>query len=178
MKRKVLATSIEDLTALDEAAIEYRRLAAKVASTRLKIEKKIADIQAEFAAELNADIDAMADVFADIQSWAILNKEERFSDAKSMQAAGATIGFRKSPPSIKQMRGVKADHSIERLRGLAGDKYVRTIEEINKEALLADQKELGATFFTKAGLVVDQDEKFFVDPGSAVLDAQSQPVNV
>lgn len=174
--KKATRTTIIEQAQLEQQALEFRRLAAKIARARLAAEKRIAEIGAAMEQEIAADVTAASEVFDNIQSWAVLHKDEMFSALKSMDVAGARIGFRTTPPSIKQVRGVKAEHSLAKLKALKGDKYVRTIEEIDKEALLADQKELGPAFFASAGLYVHQDEKFFLDPLSDVLDPQVETV--
>jgi phage host-nuclease inhibitor protein Gam len=174
--KKMPTTTIVEKAQLDQATLEYRRLAAKLARATLAKEKKIAELEAEHAAAVAEDVTALQALFDDVQSWAVLNREAHFQDAKSMYASGAVIGFRSTPPAIKQVRGVKAEHSLVRLKSLAADKYVRTVEEINKEALLTDRLDLGPAFFASAGLYVHQDEKFFIDPVSDVLDPKSQNV--
>lgn len=174
--RKKNGTTIIDQAMLESQALEYRRLAARIARARLAAEKRIAEIGAALEQEIAGDVTAASEVFDNIQSWAVLHKDEAFKDTKSMDVAGARIGFRTTPPSIKQVRGVKAEHSLAKLKVLKGDQYVRTIEEIDKESLLADQKELGPAFFASCGIYVHQDEKFYVDPLSDVLDAQAETV--
>jgi len=176
MKKTPITTIIEQAQ-LDKTVLEYRRLLAKLARARLAAERQIADINAALENETDADVKAAAAIFENVQSWAVLNKDEKFSALKSMEVAGAKIGFRTTPPSIKQVRGVKAEHSLSKLKILSGDRYVRTVEEINKEALLADQKELGPAYFSSVGLYVHQDEKFFVDLLSDVLEQTTETIN-
>jgi phage host-nuclease inhibitor protein Gam len=172
-------TTITEKSELDKESQEYRRLHSKIARARLAAERKIAEINAELDKETAEDVTAAAAIFDNIQSWAVLNKDAQFPEGrKSMEVAGAKIGFRTTPPSIKQVRGVKAEHSLAKLKLLSGDSYVRTVEEINKESLLADQKILGPAYFASAGLYVHQDEKFFLDPLSDVLNAQVETVTL
>ena len=75
----------------------------------------------------------------------------------------AKIGFRKDPPSIKTLSGVTLAVLVERLKKNNLTDYIRTVEEPNKELLLADRDKEIAAMFPELGIKVAQDEKFFVE---------------
>ena len=139
----------------------------------LKIEanghkQKIDEATAAAAAIHDAPIAAalaQIDVKTDqLEAWAIANPEA-FAGKKTLEMIRGTISFRKGNPSVKQVRGVSVESTLE-LLDKDGGEYVRTTTEIDKEGILKayadallDDEELAAY-----GLKIVQSEKFHVDP--------------
>jgi len=97
-------------------------------------------------------------------TWAKANPSE-FGDKRSIEFLHGTIGYRKGNPSVTQLRGHTVDETIETLK-IDAPEFIRTKEEIDKEAILAaDAKgELEAGELADYGLQISQTEKFYVEP--------------
>ena len=88
---------------------------------------------------------------------------------KSADLGTGTIGWRLRPPRVSVPRDVAG--LIERLKGLGLGRFVRTREEIDKEAMLAEPAAVAGVPGVKIG---SAGEDFFVEPFEAALSgAQS-----
>lgn len=83
---------------------------------------------------------------------------------KSAKLASGQIGWRTTPPRVSLK---DAESIMERIRtlGLAG-KFIRTKQEINKDALLSDPE----TASSIAGISISQTEEFFVKPDDVDIE--------
>ena len=91
--------------------------------------------------------------------FASMNRAELFSDSKTLDLGYGKIGFRMSPPSIVQERGVTAEMSLAKCRELGLTDGIRQKEELNKENLLGwPDERLGII-----GVRRQQRETFFID---------------
>ena len=91
-------------------------------------------------------------------------KDVLFVKRKSLDTTHGTLGFRTGTPKLKTLKGFTWASVTNLLQEFLPN-YVRTVTEPAKDKLLADrddeivQKSLG-----KVGLMVVQDESFFVEP--------------
>lgn len=106
--------------------------------------------------------EASADLDAEVllaQQWAEGNPQE-FADRRSIEMTHGVLGFRTGQPRLKTLKGWTWDRVKERLAS-AMPEFIRTKQEVDKEALLANR----STLDLKAlGVQSVQDETFFVDP--------------
>ena len=70
-----------------------------------------------------------------LKKWATLNKTLLFAKRKTIEYAFGIIGFRSSPAAIQQMRGISEADSIEKMQEFHYDNGIRTVLEVNKEAM-------------------------------------------
>nr|CAJ1762309.1 Mu Gam-like end protection [uncultured phage] len=99
-----------------------------------------------------------------LQVFATENKESLFSKTKSYKSAHGIFGFRTGTPKIKQLKGFTKESVLALVKAILPD-YIRTAEEVAKDRLLADRdKEEVAEKLSKCGMVVVQDETFYVEP--------------
>lgn len=98
------------------------------------------------------------------REWAEDNYEEAFGARKSIEMLHATVGWRLGNPTLKTISGWKWIHVLEELkrRGIAA--YIRIKEEINKQAIIDDRDELGASALREMGVKIEQVDEFFVEP--------------
>ncbi|MEL4300963.1 host-nuclease inhibitor Gam family protein [Shewanella xiamenensis] len=119
--------------------------------------RKIGDLQREalrLETQMNDQIAAVAEAYspqleaikkdlgvltAGVQSWCESNRDELTKGGKTKTANLITgeVSWRMRPPSVS-IRGI--DTVLENLKSLKLDRFIRTKEEINKDAILAEPK--------------------------------------
>lgn len=119
--------------------------------------RKIGDLQREalrLETQMNDQIAAVAETYspqlealkkdlgvltAGVQSWCESNRDELTKSGKTKTANLITgeVSWRMRPPSVS-IRGVET--VLENLKSLKLDRFIRTKEEINKDAILAEPK--------------------------------------
>ncbi len=124
--------------------------------------------------DLSVSIDVETEIVAE---WARAHQEDHFFKRRSMEFLHATIGFRKARARLE----LRARHTFERAayklsRLPWGKKYLRPAA-INKEAILKDRAKFEAKpeRLQQIGIVIRQDETFFIDPKEVRSDALQQP---
>jgi len=95
------------------------------------------------------------------RAWAEEHPAE-FGKHKSIEMIHGTIGWRVNTPSLKTLAGWTWDRVLEAVKKCAPS-YVRTKEDVNKQAILNDREMLGQDL-KQLGVRVVQEEDFFVDP--------------
>jgi phage host-nuclease inhibitor protein Gam len=139
---------------------EIARLKLKERLLATQMDGKLKEIRANYEgifSGLKEQIDPMVEA---LHSWAQGHPEE-FDGKKSVDLLHALVGWRINPPSLKPLKGFTWAAVLERIRNLGRRDFIRTAEELNKDALLAarDAENLKAMY-----LQVLQDEVFFVEP--------------
>jgi len=162
-KTKTTATTIKTREELEGVMGEFARTSITRGQLALAMEERLALVRQDYESRL-ADFDAELDaLFADLEAWAALNPGE-FATRRSIELVHGAIGFRTGNPALKTIKGVKWEHVLDMLKGSGlADRYVRTVEEPNKDALLADREQIGAERLATLGLRVEQTERFFAD---------------
>lgn len=121
----------------------------------------IRDKQTVELAKLQQQKDGAVEI---LQAFATENKEMLFSKTKSYKSAHGVFGFRTGTPKIKQLKGFTKESVLALVKALMPD-YVRTVEEVAKDRLLADRTGEGMEErLKKCGMEVAQDETFYVEP--------------
>lgn len=142
-----------DIAALGELQRDLQRATAAM-------NDEIANITKTYQPQLDA-LKERADLLqTGIQTWCEANRFELTSGGKVKTANLVTgeVAWRQRPPSVS-IRG--AETVIETLKRLGLAKFVRTKEEVNKEAILNEPKEVAGV----AGInVVTGVEDFIVTP--------------
>lgn len=162
-KMKRVATTIKNREDLENVMGEYAAQVLEKDRLTVQMEQEIAAVRARFEAPMAACVETGDGLFADLQAYATLHPEE-FAARKSIELLHGVIGLRTSPPSVKQMNGVKAEHSLELLfaERMA---WIRTKSEVDKERILADIASGNAKKedLAKFGLRIDQPEIFYAE---------------
>ena len=149
---------------MEEAFGKFAFADAKMQGINAKMDAEITKIR-----EKNAD--AIADwqlkkeeAFEVLHTYATENRDELFTKRKSMETAHGILGFRTGTPKLKTRKGFTWASVLQLLKEY-GPGYVRTTEEVAKDKLLADRdNEDVIEIMPKVGILVDQDETFFVEP--------------
>lgn len=126
----------------------------------------IAPITEMYAPAIDTHNQEAAALLDGIATWCEANKGDLTKDAKTVNLITGEVSWRMNPPSVAFKRGIKVDEIIAHLKQLKLAKlFVRTKEEVNKEAILAADDKTKAKL-TAAGTIkiVDDSETFSVTP--------------
>ena len=166
VKTRVKKTIITGVTSeqVEAALSEFSQADSRIQKITAEMELKITAIRDKHAEEL-AELQKKKDDSMEIlQVFATENKESLFSKTKSCKSAHGIFGFRTGTPKIKQLKGFTKESVLALVKAILPD-YIRTAEEVAKDRLLADRdKEEVADNLSKCGMVVVQDETFYVEP--------------
>ena len=133
-----------------------------------RIEAEMGDALAEcrrpFEARAQAHAAQIAALRDGVQIWCAANRDALTGGGKSKTVlfATGTVAWRLTPPRVV-LKGVDAVLAALKRRGL--DRFIRTKEEVNKEAMLAEPAAVAAI----PGVRIEQDEEFVVTPHEAAL---------
>ncbi|RHJ68454.1 host-nuclease inhibitor Gam family protein [Bacteroides thetaiotaomicron] len=165
-KTRVKKTVITGVTSeqVEAALSEFSQADSRIQKITAEMELKITAIRDKHAEEL-AELQKKKDDSMEIlQIFATENKESLFSKTKSYKSTHGIFGFRTGTPKIKQLKGFTKESVLALVKAILPD-YIRTAEEVAKDRLLADRdKEEVAEKLSKCGMVVVQDETFYVEP--------------
>lgn len=129
--------------------------------TRLETEinDQIAAITSARKEEINALKAREESLSLDIQGWCEANRAQLLKDGgKEANLVTGMVKWRCRPPSVS-IRGM--DKVLTTLRALGLSRFIRTKEEPNKEAMLADPRSVEGI----AGITIVRDvEDFIVEP--------------
>jgi phage host-nuclease inhibitor protein Gam len=113
------------------------------------------------------------DRFAGLKAWWEAGGADRIAGKKrSADLAGAKIGIRLSPKSVRLPKGTKAEAIVEWLRAIrwvSAPRFFRTKFTLDKDAIIAAWPDEPNTrkIFEGKGVIVDQADEFFIDVGPA-----------
>ena len=149
----------------EEFIAEIGRLQRQRTRIEADMNDKIAATKQAFEAQaqpLGMDIKQLS---AGLQIWAEANRVALTNNGKvkfAMLASGK-INWRMRPPKVS-LRG--KDKIIEACKRLKLTRFIRTVEEINKEAMLAEQDTAKAI----DGVTITQGEDFVITPFETELE--------
>ena len=153
-----------------EAAMNDLALAAnnrRKFITRLDAEKLASENK--YAACISECDELIAEFEAALEAWATANAAE-FGKKKSLKFASGTIGFRDGQPKLeKTSKAITWERCLEAVQHLLPN-FIRTVPEIDKEAIIAQRAEL-APILPQCGLKVIQGERFYAKPNLTDTDA-------
>lgn len=147
------------------------QLQREISTIENKMNDKLAVVKAEAeqaAAEFNRMIDAK---FKALHAWAEVHRDELLEGGgKTAHLATGDLSWRTTPPSVRVADGKVALHSLKFFKL---ERFIRTKEEIDKDAILADPK---AVLHVK-GITVTQREEFVAKPFSSEIE-RAEPAKV
>jgi len=162
-KKAKTSTTIKTREELESVLGEYASAAIARGQLTLAMDEKINLVRKDYEGRLAELDDMLQGLFEDMEAWAVLHPAE-FMPKRSIDLVHGTLGFRTGNPTLKTIKGVKWEHVLDMLKCNRMGSYVRTIEEPNKDALLADREAIGAERLQALGLRVEQAERFYADP--------------
>lgn len=137
----------------------------------LAMDQQITAIRERHEATINQCNTALEQKTELIRAWAEAHPEE-FGKAKSLDLFHALIGWRTGQPTLKTLKGWTWDAVLEAVRNLGFQKYIRTKEELNKQAMLAERDLFTEDGLRQLGLRLAQQESFFVEPKLTSLETK------
>ena len=143
---------------------DYATADAAQRALTAEMDGKLSDIREEYATRL-ADLDTeKEEAFEKLQAFATENREAHFSKRKSMETTHGTLGFRIGNPQLKPAKGMTWAGVLELLK-IKGKNYIRTVEDIAKDKLLAERETEECQIVMQAcHISVVQKETFYVEP--------------
>ena len=149
---------------MEEAFGVFAFADAKLQGINAEMDAEITKIRERNAEEIAKYQQQKDDSLEVLQTYATENRDELFSKKKSMETAHGVLGFRTGTPKLKTRKGFTWSAVLVLLKEL-NPAYVRTSDEVAKDKLLADRdNEEMPELMQKVGVMVEQDETFFVEP--------------
>lgn len=162
-EKKVVHTGVST-EQMEMAFAEFATADAKLQKINATMDVKFTEIRDRYSDEIARLTEQKDKSFDVLQAFAMENKDELFAKKKSMDSVHGTIGFRTGTPKLKTLKGFTWGAVTNMLKEFLPG-YVRTSEEPAKDKLLADRDvPEAAELFGKCGILVVQDETFFVEP--------------
>lgn len=126
---------------------------------------EIARVKARYEEDAKPFKERIEQLSKGVQLWCETHRGELTKDGKvkTHRFAAGLVRWRIDPPSVA-VRGVEV--VLEKLRALGLTQFIRTKDEVNKEAILADPEK--AAHIT--GISIRQKEKFIVQPDETELE--------
>lgn len=165
---RVKAEAIPAPQTKDQAAAaiaEIGRRQRQCARIQAAMNDKLARTKERFERAAAIHTERVKGLILGVQAWCEAHRAELTEDGKTKTAAFASgeVSWRLRPPSVT-VRG--ADDVIENLKKLGLERFVRTKEEINKEAILAETAAVEGI----KNIKIDQGEDFIVKPFETALE--------
>lgn len=127
------ADAMRDIKAIGDLQRELGRIEAD-------INDQIADLTKKAAPRIEQLRERLVELQAGVQTWCEANRVEICGKGKSANLVTGEVSWRQRPPSVSLPRAkdkVEALIQLLRAKGLTG--FVRSKDEINKDAILADK---------------------------------------
>lgn len=150
--------------AAEEAFATYAKADAEHAKITAEVELKCAQIREKYQERLSQLQSTQEAAFDTLQAFATENQAELFNKKKSLEMVHGTIGFRTGTPKLKTLKGYTWASALQLVKEFLPG-FIRSTEEIAKDKLLADREdEKVAANLGRCGILVAQDETFYVEP--------------
>lgn len=127
------ADAMRDIKTIGDLQRELGRIEAD-------INDQIADLTKKAAPRIEQLRERLVELQAGVQTWCEANRVEICGKGKSANLVTGEVSWRQRPPSVSLPRAkdkVEALIQLLRAKGLTG--FVRSKDEINKDAILADK---------------------------------------
>lgn len=161
-KAKVLAKNYQVPQSKDEADEMIKELGETrrhVARIQADMNDQLASIKEEFEKDAEPFKERGKELMSGLEDWCSANRQELTKGkVKFIQFKNGEVKWRLRPPRVA-LRGV--DAIIDNLRGLGLERFIRTKEEVNKDALLNEPDVAKGV----AGVTIGTEgEDFIVEP--------------
>lgn len=160
IKAQTFEVRYQNRDEVEIAIKEIGNLQREIEATAIEQNNQIAEITERFAPKINALQEKIKPIQEAVQAWCESHRDELTQNGKTKTGSFNTgeVQWRQRPPSVA-VRGVAS--VLENLKTLGLVRFIRTKEEINKEAML-NEAELAATV---AGITIKKGvEDFVISP--------------
>lgn len=148
----------------EQAFANYAKADASINKINADIDLQCAKIREKYQNQLGSLACDRECAFDTLQAYATENQAELFAKKKSLDMAHGTIGFRTGTPKLKTLKGFTWASALNLVKEFLPD-FIRKTEEVAKDKLLADRDVEGMSDkMAKCGILVTQDETFYVEP--------------
>lgn len=172
-KNKIIPIVITSRESMEASVADIVRLKLEYAERTAAMEQEIAAVQKKHQDAI-LSVARQIEIFeASVYMFCQNNRATLFPEKKSLDTLLAEVGFRLNPPSVEKIKNKDTWGTIAlRLQASEwGKDYVREADpEVNKAALLAKRTELNEADLKKVGLVIEQEENFYIDPKSQIAE--------
>jgi phage host-nuclease inhibitor protein Gam len=162
---KATAPAIQTRAEMETLVGEIATLVLAEKKIKTRLENIIQRVREKFKARLLQIQSLYKAKFKQAEDWARRHPGE-FIKPRSIEMMHATVGYRKGNFAVEILEGwteEKAIAAIKRVPKFA-HLYVRQVEEIYREGLIADRSILSEKELREVGIKIAQGEKFFVEP--------------
>jgi phage host-nuclease inhibitor protein Gam len=105
-----------------------------------------------------------------LRGWAEAKPSE-FGALKSLETPHGKLGWKIGNWTLKTLSGFTWDHVLEKFQSFPRfNSYIRTKQEVNKQALIVDREQIPPDELRTVGLRLFQENLFFVEPNIAELE--------
>ncbi|MCE5242901.1 MAG: host-nuclease inhibitor Gam family protein [Desulfobacteraceae bacterium] len=166
VKQQASTTAIpQSLDAVIEAIAQIGRHQRERLRIEAAMNDELAAVKQRYEQEAAPHNDAITDLSRGVQTWCEAHRDELTQGGKVKFASlpSGEVKWRMRPPKVV-LRGQEA--VIEALRRLGLGRFVRTREEVNKEAILAEPEAVQDV----KGLSISQGEDFVIEPFESRLE--------
>jgi phage host-nuclease inhibitor protein Gam len=156
-KRRV---GIENRTKAMEKMVELASEATRLQTMLAERDEAIAAVNERFAEGLDSASKIVLALKAELKDWARANEQtEADQHTRTIRFDGVgEIQLRTGNPEVRLARGLEEEDAVQRLfdEGLGG--YVRTVQELNREAIIAARGDPGFHRVESCGIGIRQSE--------------------
>jgi phage host-nuclease inhibitor protein Gam len=165
IKTEALEFVPENRSAADEAIRVIGEMQRQRDELRTRMNEELAAVKARYEADAQPIAASIKSLSAGVQVWAEANRVDLTKDGKTktVRLGNGEIRWRMRPPSVTVRM---ADAAIEALKKLGLGRFIRTKEEIDKEAILKEPDAVEGV----RGIVVGQGEDFVIVPFATELE--------
>ena len=129
-----------------------------------RMNDELEQVKAKHMPDANALNEQITLLVWGVKAWAETNKDSLLKPrSKTVKLSSGEISWRTSPPKVS-LSGKPA--IIERLKNLGLTRFLRTAEDINKDAILADPEAVEGV----KGISIKQDELFALKPNETQIE--------
>jgi phage host-nuclease inhibitor protein Gam len=152
-------------SAVVEAIAEIGRRQREVTRIQTEMNDQMAATKEKFETEAQPHVKAIEALQAGVQVYCEAHREELTlrGKNKTVRFASGEVKWRTTPPKVV-IGGVEA--VMDTLRRVGLGRFIRTKDEISKEAILAEPEIVAQV----PGLRIEQTEEFVIEPFEAELD--------
>lgn len=165
-KPRIKAAAVEVAQSRDDVAAGIKAIGdcqRRIARLQADMNDAIAEVTARYQPGIDVEKASIDGLQQSVQGWCEAHRDELTQDGKVKTAQFITgeVAWRIRPPSVS-VRGVET--VIETLKRLGFGRFIRTKEEVNKEAILNEPDEVRGV----AGLSINSGvEDFLITPFEA-----------
>lgn len=152
------------------AALENKRNALTTA-----MNEALDAVRKQHAPEIERVTDELSLKTKAALDWCVRNEPEEFKRSRTIDFTRAEVLFKRGNFEVSYRSGWKVEDIIKALKAFLrpgkppGTNYVRTVEEVNKEAIIQDRKELTDDEWLALGIKVTQGK-------SVIITGKGEPV--